>query len=267
MEILSQQQPKIIGHRGCRGVYPENTIEGFKKAIAFGADGIEWDIIVNKDKEIIISHEPHVDTNYCKPLNIEVGFIKENLYEMSNEEIKLIDCGSKFYDKFPNQEKVIETKPLLKEAEKELKGYQGIILFEIKSEPSLVNEYYPKPQEYAKIIYNHVKDSPLMSNYIYMSFDPEILNALYILMPNEKFVLLEYNPFKCYSKLKESLHFKPYAFGLNYKIITQKFINKSHKENIEVFAWTVNDLKMSKELIKIGVDAIITDYPNLIKHE
>ena len=267
METISQQQTKFIGHRGCRGTYPENTIEGFKKAIAYGADGIEWDIIVNKNNEIIISHEPYVDTTYCQSVNEEISFTKQNLYEMSTDEIKLIDCGSKFYEKFPNQEKVIESKPLLKDVERELLGYEGIILFEIKSEPSLVNEYYPNPKEYADIIYNHVKDSPLKSNYIYMSFDPEILNELYTLMPKERYVLLEYNTFKGFSKLKESLKFTPHAFGLNYKIITPKFVNKSHKENIEVFAWTVNEIEMSNELIKIGVDAIITDYPNRIKHE
>jgi len=267
METISQQQTKFIGHRGCRGTYPENTIEGFKKAIAYGADGIEWDIIVNKNNEIIISHEPYVDTTYCQPVNKGIGFTKQNLYEMSTDEIKLIDCGSKFYEKFPNQEKVIESKPLLKDVERELLGYEGIVLFEIKSEPSLVTEYYPNPKEYADIIYNHVKDSPLKSNYIYMSFDPEILNELYSLMSKERYVLLEYKPFKCFSKLKESLNFTPHAFGLNYKIITPKFVNKSHKENIEVFAWTVNEIGMSNELVKIGVDAIITDYPDLIKHE
>jgi len=267
METISQQQTKFIGHRGCRGTYPENTIEGFKRAISYGADGIEWDIIVNKNNEIIISHEPYVDTTYCQPVNKGKGFTKQNLYEMSTDEIKLIDCGSKFYEKFPNQEKVIESKPLLKDVERELLGYEGIVLFEIKSESSLVTEYYPNPEKYADIIYNHVKDSPLKSNYIYMSFDPEILNELYTLMSKERYVLLEYKPLKCFSKLKESLNFTPHAFGLNYKIITPKFVNKSHKENIEVFAWTVNEIETSNELIEIGVDAIITDYPNLIKHE
>ena len=114
METISQQQTKFIGHRGCRGTYPENTIEGFKKAIAYGADGIEWDIIVNKNNEIIISHEPYIDTTYCQPVNKGIGLTKQNLYEMSTDEIRLIDCGSKYYEKFPNQEKVIESKPLLK---------------------------------------------------------------------------------------------------------------------------------------------------------
>ena len=81
METISQQQTKFIGHRGCRGTYPENTIEGFKKAIAYGADGIEWDIIVNKNNEIIISHEPYIDTTYCQPVIKGIGFTKQNLYE------------------------------------------------------------------------------------------------------------------------------------------------------------------------------------------
>ena len=76
METISQQQTKFIGHGGARGTYPENTIEGFKKAIAYGVDGIEWDIIVNKDKEIIISHEPYIDTTYCQPVNKGIGFTK-----------------------------------------------------------------------------------------------------------------------------------------------------------------------------------------------
>ena len=64
--IIAQQSAQYIGHRGCRGVYPENTIEGLKKAIQYGADGIEWDVVINKDDEIIISHEPYIDTTYCQ---------------------------------------------------------------------------------------------------------------------------------------------------------------------------------------------------------
>ena len=48
--IMGQGKYKIFGHRGCRGVYPENTIEGFKKAISFGVDGIELDVVVNKNQ-------------------------------------------------------------------------------------------------------------------------------------------------------------------------------------------------------------------------
>ena len=63
--VMGQNEYKIFGHRGCRGIYPENTINGFKKAILLGVDGIELDVVVNKNQELIISHESYIDTNYC----------------------------------------------------------------------------------------------------------------------------------------------------------------------------------------------------------
>ena len=52
---MGQTNYKIYGHRGCRGLYPENTVNGFKKAIELGVDGIEFDVVVNKDSQLIIS--------------------------------------------------------------------------------------------------------------------------------------------------------------------------------------------------------------------
>ena len=100
METFLNSELNSLDIEDVECTYPENTIEGFKKAIAYGADGIEWDIIVNKDNEITISHEPYIDTTYCQPVNKGIGFTKTNLYEMSTDEIKLIDCGSKFYKNF-----------------------------------------------------------------------------------------------------------------------------------------------------------------------
>ena len=106
LPVMGQSEYKIFGHRGCRGIYPENTIEGFKKAISLGVDGIELDIVVNKNKELIISHESYIDTNYCLTGNL--GDKKLNIYKMNITEIQEIDCGSKLVKGFPNQIKVKE---------------------------------------------------------------------------------------------------------------------------------------------------------------
>lgn len=79
---------KIFGHRGCRGVYPENTIEGFKKAISFGVDGIELDVVVNKNQELVISHESYIDTNYCLTNKLDNESL--NIYKMNIAEIQRI---------------------------------------------------------------------------------------------------------------------------------------------------------------------------------
>ena len=116
--IIGQSDYKIFGHRGCRGIYPENTIEGFKKAISLGVDGIELDVVVNKNQELVISHESYIDTNYCLTTKIDEKNL--NIFKMNLTEIQKIDCGSKFIKEFPNQLKIKEKKPTYKEFKKKL---------------------------------------------------------------------------------------------------------------------------------------------------
>ncbi|MBH19601.1 MAG: hypothetical protein CL851_04155 [Crocinitomicaceae bacterium] len=259
--IMGQSEYKIFGHRGCRGLYPENTIVGFQKAIQMGVDGIEFDVVLNKNLQIIVSHEPYVDTSYCiSNLNQDHSL---NIFEMSLDEIKKIDCGSKYIDRFPNQIKKKEQKPTYKELEKKLENYNGDLLFEIKCHPDYVNKYFPDYSTYAKIIDDETKDSPLLKNIIFMSFDWKILNELYKINSGSKYIFLsEKNDFM---KDLDFLTFKPFALGLNYKIISKSIIDSAHDQNQLVYAWTVNSVETFKKLIEINADGIITDYPDKIK--
>jgi glycerophosphoryl diester phosphodiesterase len=263
INFMSQNKVEYFGHRGCRGLYPENTIIGFKKAIDLGVDGIEWDVVVNKDNQLIISHEPYIDSSYClKKDNSKINTKESNIYNMSLKDLEMFDCGIKGNKNFPLQKKVSAKKPSFKEAEKELLEFKGKILFEIKSKSSHYGSYQPYPKEYAKIIYNETKNSFLKNQLIFMSFDPKILNELEKLLPKSKYILLGYNPLISYSKLINTLNFKPFGIGLNYTIATSKTIESAHKSNIKVYAWTVNDKEKGQQLINKGIDGIITDYPN-----
>ena len=261
LPIMAQSEYKIIGHRGCRGLYPENTIEGFHKAIKMGVDGIEFDIVANKNLQLIISHEPYVDTSYCiSNLNQEHSL---NIFEMSLDEIKKIDCGSKYNDKFPGQIKKKEQKPTFKELEKKLKNYKGDLLFEIKCHPDYVNKNFPDYSNYARIIIDETKNSPLLKNIIFMSFDWRILNELYNLNSNSKYIFLSEK--KDFTNDLNFLTFKPFALGLDYKIISKSTIDSAHDNNQLIYAWTVNSFEIFKNLIEINADGIITDYPDKIK--
>lgn len=266
--MLGQNNVKYFGHRGCRGLYPENTIKGFKKAIELGVDGIEWDVVVNKDQELIISHEPFIDTNYCSNKDgseIKLSENRElNIYKLSTNEIKQFDCGLKPNKRFPKQEKSIETKPTFKEVENAIKKYKGTILFEIKSNEKQIDTFYPEAKKYAKIIYENLKNSSLLSHCIFMSFDYKIINELYQLFPKSKFIFLIDQPFKNFQQITKELIFKPFGLGINYKLATKKIITNVHLEKIKIYAWTVNKIKDNNELIKMGIDGIITDYPNLL---
>ena len=257
---------KIYGHRGCRGLLPENSIISFKKAIELGADGIEWDVVVNKDHELIISHEPYIDTSYCKKIDDtkKTNLSNDlNIYEMSTEEIRLFDCGNIYKKEFPDQKLGFQVKPTVKEAIHELKKYNPVILFEIKSSENNYGFYQPYPEEYAEIIADELKSYEYLENIIFMSFDPKILNSLNIIMPDQKYIFLNYNPLYNLEKYLSFLEFRPYALGLYYPIINDEIINKAHKNSIQVYAWTVNEFKIGEEMRKIGIDGIISDYPNL----
>ena len=259
--IMGQSEYKIFGHRGCRGIYPENTIEGFKKAIELGVDGIELDVVVNKNQELVISHESYIDTNYCLTNKIDTESL--NIYKMNISEIQDIDCGSKFVKEFPNQLKVKEKKPTYKEFKKELIDYQGDILFEIKCDNDLVNEYFPNYEKYAKIIFDETRYSRHFDKIHFMSFDYRILNELFKIMPDSKYIYLSSN--KEFEKEMKLLNFEPFGVGIDFNIINQKTIDLVHEKKQIIYGWTINDEENSKSLTSMGLDGVITDYPNIIK--
>ena len=266
--IPSQHRPLIIGHRGCRGLLPENTIEAFQKALTYNIDGIEWDVVVNKDKHLVISHEEFMSKDYClTPNHKEIK--RENdhlLYHLTQKEIEQYDCGSKPYDKFPEQTHFRAYKPLVQEAFEKLDLGDKILLFEIKSEQKNYNTAQPPIDEYIDIVLKEVSKSPYRNNIVFMSFDALLLNALHKKAPEFPLVFLHESIGKSAKKILSEINFTPYALGIYHKFIRKPMIDYSHDKNIKVFAWTVNKSKDFNRLKKIGIDVIITDYPNLFEH-
>src|SRR3989338_3593396 len=102
-------------HRGARGLYPENTIEAMKVGLSHPQiTTLEMDVIISKDNEVVVSHEPWLEGEICNKLDGKIPVGKEvNLYQLKYSEIAKFDCGSKIHPHFPNQLKVVEHKPKL----------------------------------------------------------------------------------------------------------------------------------------------------------
>ena len=255
--------PKIFGHRGCRGILPENSIEGFQKAIDLGVDGIEFDVVVNKDKQVVISHEPYMEQKYClMPDRGKIKYGKElNLFQMTQMEIEQFDCGSLYHPNFSEQKKLKTHKPLLQEVFSKIDFSEVMILFEIKSEKRYYGKYQPQPDEYVDIILKEVSNYVHRKNIVFMSFDANIINELHNKAPQYKLVYLTYSPFKSVKNSIKDLTIPPYAIGIYHPTISKREIKKAHELGIEVFAWTVNNCKDFERLKRYGIDGIITDYP------
>ena len=106
----------LQGHRGYRGLYPENSIEGFLKSIEIGVNTLEIDVVISHDKQVVISHEPWISSHICiDSAGNKINNDKEkfNMYKMDYVTIRKFDCGIIGNKQFPEQNKISTFKPTL----------------------------------------------------------------------------------------------------------------------------------------------------------
>ena len=109
----------IQGHRGARGLMPENTVPSFIHALTLGVTTLELDVVVSRDSQVVVSHEPFLSSTICLSPDGKAIPVEEekryNLYQMDYDDIRRADCGSKGNPRFPEQRKMAVAKPLLTE--------------------------------------------------------------------------------------------------------------------------------------------------------
>jgi glycerophosphoryl diester phosphodiesterase len=259
------------GHRGARGLYPENTIGAMKEALQYKVSTLELDVVVSADGEVIVSHEPWMSQEIClDPKGKPVKDRAFNLYKMTFEKISQFDCGSKIHPRFPKQKKVQAFKPLLRtliqESEKEIKSRKLTIKYNIEIKSTLEDEnkgFQPQFKEFTDKVVREVAAVVDPSRVTIQSFDWRVLRYLHVAYPDFKTVALIEEKFKVSEALK-SLGFNPTVFSPDYTLLTAEAVRELHKANVLVIPWTVNDVDSMEKLISMGVDGIITDYPDLI---
>jgi glycerophosphoryl diester phosphodiesterase len=263
------------GHRGCRGLYPENTIPGFLKAIDLGVTTLEMDLVITKDKQVILSHEPffnHEITTLPNGESIsesnERGF---NIYEMLYSEVKKYDVGLKVHPRFLQQQKVKANKPLLSdvidsvEIHVQTKQKQPVYYnIETKIQPQTDNVYHPEPKEFVDLMMAVILEKKIENRVIVQSFDSRSLQYLHQNYPTIKTALLiEAFDKKSFEKQIEDLGFIPTIYSPAQELVDLNLVQECRSKKMKLIPWTVNDIETIRKFVAMGVDGIITDYPNL----
>lgn len=270
----AQYIPKfdIQGHRGARGLKPENTIPAFLMALDSGVTTLEMDVAITKDKQVVVSHEPWMSADICltpegKPI-LKKEEMKFNLFEMIYAQIKEFDCGSKGNEKFPQQEKIKVCKPLLSEVivavENHIKNftkYEVDYNIEIKSAPEGDNKFHPKPEEFSDLVYQLVDQYIPLERLVIQSFDFRVLAYWHQKYPTIRLAALVENKRSVEENLQD-LGFVPSIYSPDFKLLTKADIKNLHEKKIRVIPWTVNETHDMLSLKGLGVDGFITDYPN-----
>jgi glycerophosphoryl diester phosphodiesterase len=263
----------IQGHRGARGLMPENSLPGFKKALELGVSTLELDLAVTSDSQVIVSHEPYMSGEIClDPQGNEISAdsaLLYNIYKMNYDEVKQFDCGSKVNERFPDQIKIRTYKPLLTEvfdlAEKfSAENQTPLVNFniELKSMAPYDNIYHPEPGIFSDLVFKVVDNRIPWSNITIQSFDFRVLQYFNETYPEVKLALLIENELSWKENI-DSLGFKPAIYSAYYKRHSKEDISELQNNNIQVIPWTVNDSSDMKSLVDSGVDGLITDFPNI----
>lgn len=263
------------GHRGCRGLMPENTIPAMIKAIDLGVNTLEMDIVFTADHVAILSHEPFFNHEITtKP---DGKFIEENeeknfnIYKMSFAETQTFDVGLKSNPRFVRQQKVAAHKPRLSGLIDSVENYISqknlpkiYYNIETKTQPATDNIFHPVPAAFVDMLIKVIKEKNIEDRVIIQSFDIRTLQYLHKKYPLIKTALLtELTNRNSFRKQIKDLGFTPTIYSPEYTLVTSNLITSCHQKNIRIIPWTVNEKTKIDELKNMGVDGIITDYPNL----
>lgn len=235
---MAQAQTKVIAHRGFSGIAPENTLAAFQKAIDHQFEYYELDIHKTKDDSLVVIHDASVNRTSSNGMKGKVA-------EMTYEELSKVRVGysSKFGNEF-KEEKI----PTLREALAMSKGKIKVCV-EVK-----VNGV---EQEMLDIIGDlNMKDEVIIFSFYYQALekvrqlDKEIPILFLIGAANEKAI-----------DAAKTINAQAIGAGGG-NPLTKEYIEKAHKRGLEVWRWTVDDEKIMKSLIEVGVDGIISNFPD-----
>jgi glycerophosphoryl diester phosphodiesterase len=267
----------IEGHRGSRGLMPENTIPAMLKAIDLGVNTLEMDAVITKDKQVVVSHEPFFNHEIStKPDGAEVKESEErslNIYQMTYDEVQQFDVGKKIHPRFPRQQKMPVHKPRLADLIDSVELYWKTkklpapnYNIETKSMPTTDGQYHPAPHEFVELLMGVILSKGIQDRVIIQSFDFRTLQYVHEHYPSMRTAMLieDFDKRGLDEQLK-ALGFTPTICSPDYSLINEKLLSDCHAQRMKVIPWTVDDKESIDRLRSLGVDGIITDYPDLFK--
>lgn len=238
---------KIIAHRGANQYAPQNTMPAFLKAVELGADGLETDVHVTRDGELVLCHNYSID---------ETSNGLGRISEMTLKDLKSLDFGANFSRKFRGTP---------------LPSMDEFLAFCRQSPLRIMNIELKSPKNDIHGIVRKTLDAVarfnLLDKLLISSFDTDLLLQVKQIEPTCKTALLYPTP---QNSIPFALH-PPYALVQkigadavhpHYSFVNAAMVRRFHKMGVRINPWTVNAMSVVRRLIALGVDGLITDRPN-----
>ena len=282
------------GHRGARGLLPENTLEGFAAAISIGVNTLELDVVVTADDHIVVTHNPRLEPEITR--DPQGQWLSESgpvIRSITLAELKMYDIGginpsSRYAQRFPDQEDrpgtsiptLVDVITLVKTS-----GNANINLnVETKLSP---NDHPPSltARHFAQLLVDVLRAEEFIDRAFVQSFNWSVLTAVHDIEPRLKTSFLSAEQ-RWLDNIKRGENgVSPWTAGHDiddhggdlprlikhaggdiwssyFREVTKESISQAHDLGLRVSVWTVNEEADMEYLINLGVDSIITDYPD-----
>lgn len=235
--------PVRIAHRGASGagLAPENTLAAFEKAIEIGVDAIEVDVHATADNRVVVIHDATLERTTDR-----VGAVRELRYD----EVREADAGSWFDERFAG-ERVPELGEVL-----DLARHRALALIEIKA------DYL------AERVLQTVAEMDAVGQVVVQSFNQQTIRRVKLLEPSVPTALLigkvPTTPSRVRARkmVRDALTIGANSVGLWHNVVTPALLEEMRRRALSAWTWTVNEPIAMRDLVQMGIQGIITNYPD-----
>ncbi|MBA2504058.1 MAG: hypothetical protein H0V27_14370 [Pyrinomonadaceae bacterium] len=249
--------PLIIGHRGASAVAPENTLAAFKQALRDGADGIEFDVSLSQDGIPVVIHDR--DLRRTGMMNAKVG-------ELSSDELCKINVGKWFNLRYPSRrrdEYEEETIPTL----------EDVFRFFDKTKRALYVEMKADKKDALKLVeevISAIRASNFVNDVVVESFALDAIAEVKRLAPEIKTAALFERKLSSPAPSARAIIEEAVACGadeisLHHTLVGKRIVAAAHERNLGVVIWTVDAPGWIKRAAALGIHALITNDPALMR--
>jgi glycerophosphoryl diester phosphodiesterase len=244
MSAKTERAPVIVAHRGASGSAPENTMAAFRKAVKAGAGMIELDVRLTKDFHIVVHHDRSVKRTTNG---------KGNIWELTLPQIRSLDAGTWFSDTFER-----ERIPTLREVMELLLPTSVNLNIEVKTDGDP-----RKHAHFAECVILIIMEKRFEDRVLVSSFDHKFLKRFHELYPAIRTGAL-YHPVRDIRKRASTLctRIGASAFICSASQLRQRIVEDARTSGLTLAVYGVNEDPVFERILSLGVDAIVTDWPD-----
>ena len=274
----------LQGHRGARGLAPENTLPGFVLALEHGMDTLELDVVLTRDQILVIHHDLATNPHLCQQTNGD-RLLPTPIAHLMASDLTTLDCGSRPHPRFPRQASAPGASPLTLR-----RFFNSIATYEAnhpRPRPVRFNVELKLPskapssvlQATAETVVTELRRATVLHRATVQSFELRVLPLVAALEPTIELSAL-FKPTRWQLALltmgleanRSEIIEKALTLGVStlsphHRYINGSFVHRVHQRGLKVIPWTVNDPDRIRTLLSLGVDGLISDYPDLLKRE